>query len=96
MTKNPFFAVTPQCEPDLSAKPSSRSNVPSLSPSPHFKSIGPPFLEYNLHIPSSDNSHLNNPRSHLVRGRLDVIAVEYPDREKRVRQDISRSGSETP
>ena len=94
--RNPFFPDTPWCEPDVSAKPSSRSNVPSLSPSPHFILISPPFLEYNLHIPSSDDSNLNIPYSHSVQGLFDVIAVEYPNRQNRVRQDIWRYGSETP
>jgi len=48
---------------------------------PPFQSIGPHFLEYNLHIPSSDDSHLKNPRSHSVQGLFDVIAVEYPNRQ---------------
>ena len=40
-----FFTDTPRCEPEVSTKPSSRSNVTSLSLSPHrLELIGPPFL----------------------------------------------------
>jgi len=42
--RNPFFPDTPRCDPDVSAKPSSQSNVPSLSTSPHLSATSPPLL----------------------------------------------------
>jgi len=51
----------------------------------------PLFLEYNLHIPSSDDNHSKNPRSHLVQGLFDVIAVEYPNPQSRVRKDTGKN-----
>jgi len=48
----------------------------------------PPFLEYNLHIPSSDDNDSKNPCSYLVKSLFDVIAVEYPNHLSTVLQDI--------
>jgi len=69
------------------------------SPPYHYFQINwPPFLEDNLHIPSSDDHHLKIPRSCLAQGFIDVIAVEYPNRltpgKIRERQGARRSRNE--
>jgi len=70
----------------------------ALSPISLLQINWPPFLEDNLHIPSSDDHHLKIPRSRLAQGLFDVIAVEYPNHltqgTVRERQGSRRSGNE--
>ena len=85
--------VTLMCPP---GPPLGQMYHPFLLPPITSQINWPPFLEYNLHIPSSDDNHSKNPHSRSVQVLFDVIAVEYPNRQSRVKQVIWRSRRETP